>query len=78
MVAKCEVAGCSSRQFFTVKSLFLRPSPRNFRACGALLGGAARRSRLRRTPPSASTPVSRYTSSLPRVLAQLVRLERRS
>ena len=57
-VAKSEVAGCSSRPFLTVKSLFLRAAPRNFRACGALLGGAARRGRLRRTPPSTSTPVT--------------------
>ena len=52
MVAKSEVAGCSSRPFLAMKSLFLRPSPRNFRASGALLGGAARRGRQRRTPPS--------------------------
>ena len=56
MVAKSEVAGCSSRPFLTVKSLFLPPSPQNFRACGALLGGAARRGRLRRTPPSIEHP----------------------
>ena len=53
-----EVRGCRMQftAIFYCKIAIFAPLPRNFRACGALFWGAARRGRLRRTPPSIEHP----------------------